>query len=111
MPNLEAQLRYAIAQILKEARKKKCLSQKDIASRMGVKQPVISKWEKDLGGLSASGLIELAGILDVLDIFSPMATEEVKNLPPDKQEWRQEIDKIWKEIVKLQGNNGGRQDK
>lgn len=52
--------------IIVEARKKKGWTQTDLAKRIGVKQPLVARWEKDQGiKLSDNTIAKLAKVLDI----------------------------------------------
>lgn len=60
-----------IGQILKQARLKKGLSQRDLSLKTGFPQSHISKIERGQIDLQASSLIELSRILDLELMFVP----------------------------------------
>lgn len=54
-----------IGKIISEARKKKGMTQKDLASKLHISDKAISKWERGLGCPDISFLIPLSQILDI----------------------------------------------
>lgn len=52
--------------IIVEARKKKGWTQTDLAKKLGVKQPLVARWEKDHDiKLSDNTIVKLAKVLDI----------------------------------------------
>jgi transcriptional regulator with XRE-family HTH domain len=83
---------------LLELRKRKGLSQEDLAEMIGTKGPAIGRYERDAGKPSLDAIIKLASILDVsIDYLLGNTNEEVdqqnlkrmlaiQQLPKDIQE-------------------------
>lgn len=81
-----------------QARKKKGLSQNDVAKELGTKAPVISRYERDEAKPSIEAAAKLATLLDSsldylvgnteheLDSNTIKRILEVNNLPPELQE-------------------------
>jgi transcriptional regulator with XRE-family HTH domain len=69
---------------LKELLKERNISQQELASRMGVKQPMISQWCRPKSDPRASTLIRLARELDVsLKVLMNYLGEDTEGIPDD----------------------------
>ena len=70
-------LHIEISRTIRNARKQKGLSQKDLAEKMGVKQSLVSRWESSECNYTIDTLVEIADALG-LSIRCPLTSEEVK---------------------------------
>ena len=68
-------LHIEISRTIRNARKQKGLSQKDLAEKMGVKQSLVSRWESSECNYTIDTLVEIALGLSVR---CPLTSEEVK---------------------------------
>lgn len=70
-------LHIEISRTIRNARKQKGLSQKDLAEKMGVKQSLVSRWESSECNYTIDTLVEIADALG-LSVRCPLISEEVK---------------------------------
>ena len=70
-------LHIEISRTIRNARKQKGLSQKDLAEKMGVKQSLVSRWESSECNYTIDTLVEIADALG-LSVRCPLTSEEVK---------------------------------
>ena len=70
-------LHIEISRTIRNARKQKGLSQKDLAEKMGVKQSLGSRWESSECNYTIDTLVEIADALG-LSVRCPLTSEEVK---------------------------------
>ena len=70
-------LHIEISRTIRNARKQKGLSQKDLAEKMGVKQSLVSRWESSECNYTIDTLVEIADALG-LSVRGPLTSEEVK---------------------------------
>ena len=69
-------LHIEISRTIRNARKQKGLSQKDLAEKMGVKQSLVSRWESSECNYTIDTLVEIADALG-LSVRCPLTSEEV----------------------------------
>ena len=70
-------LHIEISRTIRNARKQKGLSQKDLAEKLGVKQILVSRWESSECNYTIDTLVEIADALG-LSVRCPLTSEEVK---------------------------------
>ena len=70
-------LHIEISRTIRNARKQKGLSQKDLAEKMGANQSLVSRWESSECNYTIDTLVEIADALG-LSVRCPLTSEEVK---------------------------------
>lgn len=69
-------LHIQISRMIRDARRKLRMSQKDLADKMGVKQSLISRWESGDCNYTIDTLVEIANALN-LSVQCPLTYDEV----------------------------------
>lgn len=74
-----------LGKFIKECRKKKNLTQEDLASTLNVTDKAVSKWERDLSFPDINSIPKLAEIFDVsVDDLMQVKTETKENMSKNK---------------------------
>ena len=88
--------------IIYDLRKKKGITQEEMAAELGVTAAAVSKWEKGLSVPDADALVRIAELYEVTVgelLGAPPASEEATEPQPDMREVAEQLSRINEQLV------------